>query len=133
MHITKKKKLIQRRHQSKKTESITIRATKIDIVICRCKNSIEKNFVGHKKLSPSPILANVVLLRVHLAISFGDLTVGLQLIRSSVIFNSLCSTRVYLLMSEFFAFLFLVLPFKKGIQICTTSVFRVEDGGGTFL
>jgi hypothetical protein len=27
----------------------------------------------------------------------------------------------------------LVLPFKKGIQICTTSVFRVEDGGGTFL
>jgi len=51
MHITKKKKLIQRRHQSKKNETITIRATKIakiDIVLCCCKNSIEKHFVGHK-------------------------------------------------------------------------------------
>jgi len=50
LHITKKN-LIQRRHQSKKKETITIRATKIakiDIVMCCYKNSIEKHFVGHK-------------------------------------------------------------------------------------
>jgi hypothetical protein len=92
-----------------------------------------KAFCGVQKFSPAPILENVVSLCVHLAISFGDLTVDLQHIRVSLIVNSLCSTRVYLLRSEFFAFLFLVLSFKKGIQICTTSILRVEDGGGPFL
>jgi hypothetical protein len=77
MHNTKKK-LIQRRHQSKKTETITIRATKIANnrhrhVLLQKFN--RKAFLGAQKLSLAPILENAVSLCVHLTISFGDLTV----------------------------------------------------------
>jgi len=77
MHITKKK-LIQRRHQNKKTEAVTIRATKIAnnrhrrVVLQKFNR---KAFCGEQKLSPAPILESVVSLYVHLAISFGDLMV----------------------------------------------------------
>ena len=76
--ILQKKKLIQRRHQNKKTEAVTIRATKIAnnrhrrVVLQKFNR---KAFCGEQKLSPAPILESVVSLYVHLAISFGDLMV----------------------------------------------------------
>ena len=137
-YIHSTKNLFQEDTKARKQKQLQYEQQKqqiIDIVMCCYKNSTEKHFAGHKnshQLQLQKMWCHYVYIQLFFFF-FGDLTVDLQHIRLSLIVNSLCSTRVYLLRSDFFVFLFLVLSFKKVIQICTTSIFRLEDGCGPFL